>query len=180
MSCCDLGLQGSNPNVACNTLSQNGDHSCKIVFDVKSQSYGPEIILLKGHTVTLTFKVATQMLCATRRLNMVIIYMKFLNRTSNNEVMGRTRLCWKVMLWTWPSKSDPNVAHDMMSQYDDHLWFFFCKIWLQMTKLWAGNDFAARSCCDLHLQSSDPNVVHDTSSQYGDLFCEIVSKSDLK
>ena len=34
------------------------------------------MILLKGHTVTLTFKVATQMLCVTRRLNMVIIYVK--------------------------------------------------------------------------------------------------------
>jgi len=46
-------------------LSQYGDHSCEIVviFDFKSQSYGPEIILLKGQTVTLTFKVATKMLC---------------------------------------------------------------------------------------------------------------------
>jgi len=44
--------------------------------DFKSQSYVPETILLKGHTVTLTFKVATQLLYATRRLNMVIIYMK--------------------------------------------------------------------------------------------------------
>jgi len=59
-------------------LSQYGDHSCETVvkFDFKSQSYGPETILLKCHTVTLTFKVATQMLCATRRLNMVIIYVK--------------------------------------------------------------------------------------------------------
>ena len=59
-------------------LSQYGDHSCEIVvnFDFKSQGYGPETILLKDHTVTLTFKVATQMLCATRRLNMVIIYVK--------------------------------------------------------------------------------------------------------
>ena len=59
-------------------LSQYGDHSCEIVvkFDFKSQSYGSETILLKGHTVTLTFKVATQMLCATRRHNMVIIYVK--------------------------------------------------------------------------------------------------------
>ena len=55
--------------------SQYGDQSCVIVviFDFKSQSDGPEIILLKGHTVTLSFKVATQMLCATRRVNMVII-----------------------------------------------------------------------------------------------------------
>jgi len=59
-------------------LSQYGDHSCEIVvkFDFKSQSYVPETTLLKGHTVTLTFKVATQMLYATSRLNMVIIYMK--------------------------------------------------------------------------------------------------------
>ena len=59
-------------------LSQYGDHSCEIVvkFDFKSQSFVPETILLKGHTVTLTFKVVTHMLYATRRLNMVIIYMK--------------------------------------------------------------------------------------------------------
>jgi len=59
-------------------LFQYGDHSCEIVvkFDFKSQSYVPETILLKGHTVTLTFKVAIQMLFATHRLNMVIIYMK--------------------------------------------------------------------------------------------------------
>jgi len=77
-SCCDLGLQGSKPNVARVTLSPYGDHSCEIVlkFDYKSQRYGPETILLKGHIVTLTFKVATQILCATRRLNMMIIYLK--------------------------------------------------------------------------------------------------------
>jgi len=32
--------------------------------------------LLQGHAVTLTFKVATQILHATRRLNMVIISVK--------------------------------------------------------------------------------------------------------
>jgi len=60
-SCCDLGLQGSNPNIARDTLFQHGDQSCEIVvnFDFKSQSYEPETILLKGPTVTLTFKVAT-------------------------------------------------------------------------------------------------------------------------
>jgi len=31
------------------------------------------MFLLQGHAVTLTFKVATQMLLATRLLNMVII-----------------------------------------------------------------------------------------------------------
>jgi len=63
---------------ACDTLSQYGDHSCEIVvnLDFKSKSYGPETILLKGHTVNLTFKAATQMLCVTCRLNMVIIYVK--------------------------------------------------------------------------------------------------------
>ena len=78
-SCCDLGLQGSNPNVARDKLSQYGNHLCEIVikFDLKLQMYGPETILLKGHTVTLTFKVATQMLCATHRLNMVLIYVFF-------------------------------------------------------------------------------------------------------
>jgi len=73
-----LAFQGSNPNIARHTLSQYGDHSCEIVvkFDFKSQSYVPETFLQKGHIVTLTFKVATQILYATRRLNMVIIYMK--------------------------------------------------------------------------------------------------------
>jgi len=34
-----LAFQGSNQNVACDTLSQYGDHSCEIVvkFDFKSQ-----------------------------------------------------------------------------------------------------------------------------------------------
>ena len=34
------------------------------------------MILLQGHVVNLTFKVATQMLRTTRRLNMVIISVK--------------------------------------------------------------------------------------------------------
>jgi len=34
------------------------------------------MFLLQGHAVTLTFKVATQMVLATRRLNMVIISVK--------------------------------------------------------------------------------------------------------
>jgi hypothetical protein len=33
--------------------------------------------LLQGHVVTLTLKVATQMLLATRRINMVIISVKY-------------------------------------------------------------------------------------------------------
>jgi len=76
-SCYDLGLHGSNPNIARDT-SQYGDHSGEIVvkFDFKSQSYVAETILLQGHAVFLNFKVLTQMLRATRRLNMVIIYMK--------------------------------------------------------------------------------------------------------
>jgi len=73
-----LAFQSSNPNDALYTLSQYGDHSCEIVvkFDFKSQSYVAETFLQKGHIVTLTFKVATQILYATCRLNMVIIYMK--------------------------------------------------------------------------------------------------------
>jgi len=55
--------------------------------------------LLQGRAVTLNFKVATQMLHATRRLNMVIISVKyFRNPTSNNNVSGRTRICYKVAL----------------------------------------------------------------------------------
>jgi len=78
-SCCDLDLQGSSPNVANDTLSQYGDHYCVIVSksDFKKQSYGPDMILLQCHAVTLTFKVATQMLRATRRLYMVIISVKY-------------------------------------------------------------------------------------------------------
>jgi len=54
------------------------------------------------------------------------------------------------------------------------------KIQLQITKLCAGHDFAARSCCDLDLQGSDPNVARNRSSQCGDHFSEIVLKSDFK
>ena len=54
------------------------------------------------------------------------------------------------------------------------------KIRLQITKLWAGHNFAARSCCDLDLQGCDPNVVRDMSSQYGDHFCKIFSNSNFK
>jgi len=49
-----------------------------------------------------------------------------------------------------------------------------------MTKLWAVNNFAERSCCDLDLQDNDPNVVRDTLCQYGDQFCKIILKSDFK
>jgi len=65
---------------------------------------GQTHFLLQGHAVTLTFKVATQMLRVTHCLNMVIISVK---------------------------------------------------------ELWAGHDFAARSCCDLDFpfQGIDPNVV---------------------
>jgi len=73
-SCCDLDLQGSNPNVVRDTLSQYVDHFCEIDFksDLKKGSYGPDTILLQGHAVILTFKVATQILLATHRLNMVM------------------------------------------------------------------------------------------------------------
>jgi len=59
----------------------------------------PDTILLQDNAVILTFKVVTQMLRATRRLNMVIISVKyFQNPTSKNKVMGRTRFCCKVAL----------------------------------------------------------------------------------
>ena len=63
-------------------------HSCEKVvkFDFKSQSYGPETILLKGHTVTLTFKVATQML--SQHGDHLCEFC--LNRPSKNDVLGRT------------------------------------------------------------------------------------------
>jgi len=55
--------------------TQYGDRFCKIVVkpDFKKQSYGLDTILLQGHTVTLTFKVTTQILLSTRCLNMMII-----------------------------------------------------------------------------------------------------------
>jgi len=58
--------------------TQNGDHFCEIVLKLnfKKQSYEPDTILLQGHAVTLTFKVATQILHATLRLNMAIISVK--------------------------------------------------------------------------------------------------------
>jgi len=67
----------------------------------------------------------------------------------------------------------------MSSQFGDH----FCEIIVKSDfkkKLWAGHDFAARSCCDLDLQDSDPNIACDMSSKYGDHFFEIVLKSDFK
>ena len=77
-SCCDLDLQGSDPIGARHTWPQYGDHFCEIVSksDFKKQSYGPDKNLLQGGTVTLTFKVATQILRATRHLNMAIISVK--------------------------------------------------------------------------------------------------------
>jgi len=50
----------------------------------------------------------------------------------------------------------------------------------QITKLWAGHDFAARSHCDLDLQARDPNLARDTSWQHGGYFCKIILKSDFK
>jgi len=75
---CDLDLQGSDPNVWRDTSPQYGDHFCEIVskYYFKKHNYGPDSILLQGHALTLTFKVATQMFGATRRLNMVIISVK--------------------------------------------------------------------------------------------------------
>jgi len=72
---------------------QYGDKLCKIILksDFKKQSYEPDSILLKGHAVTLTFKIATQMLRAIRRL-VVKSVKRFPHPTSNNEVMVRTRI----------------------------------------------------------------------------------------
>ena len=54
---------------------------CKIVLrsNFKKPSYGADTILLQGHAVTLTFKVATQILLKTRRLNVVFIFVIFLS-----------------------------------------------------------------------------------------------------
>jgi len=47
-----------------------------VKWDFKYRSYGPDTILLQGHAVILTFKVATQMLRETCHPNMVIISVK--------------------------------------------------------------------------------------------------------
>jgi len=49
-------------------------NSCKIRLQITKLL--PDTLLLQGHAVTLTLKVATQMLLATLRLNTVIISVK--------------------------------------------------------------------------------------------------------
>ena len=48
-SWCDLDLQGSDPNVARDTLSQYGDHLCALVLKMglQKQSYGPDTFCCK-------------------------------------------------------------------------------------------------------------------------------------
>jgi len=55
-----LGLRGSDPIVARDTLSHYDDHLCKSIVksDFKQQSYEPDTILPLGLAVTLPFKVA--------------------------------------------------------------------------------------------------------------------------
>ena len=45
--------------------------------------------MLKGHAVTLTFKVAAQILNVTCRLNMVIISVKLFRNMTLNNIMGQ-------------------------------------------------------------------------------------------
>jgi len=63
-SCCDLDLQRIDSNVVRDTSPLYVDHFCKKVLksNFKKPSYEADTILLQGHAVTLTFKVATQML----------------------------------------------------------------------------------------------------------------------
>ena len=105
-----------SPIIKLDLFHRNDHHiespCCEQYYGCYLEGQGHSMTLQQKHVqpITLLFEV------------IVIIYVKyFLNRISNNEVMGRTRLCWKVMLWPWPSKSDPNVARDTLSQYDDHL-----------------------------------------------------------
>ena len=136
-------------------LSQYGDHSCEIVvkFDFKSQSYGPETILLKGHAVTLTFitKLWTRLDFAARPC-------------CDLELPGR----------------DPNVAHDTLSNYGDHFCEIVSKSDFKKQSYWPDKILTARSCCDLDLQGNDLNLVRDTLTQHGGHFCETVSKSNFK
>jgi len=46
-----------------------------------NNSYWPDTILLKGRAVTLIFNVATQMLCATCRINMVINFFEIFSKS---------------------------------------------------------------------------------------------------
>ena len=140
--------------------------------------------MLQGYAVTLTFKVAIQMLHATRRrLDTTTQYGDpfceiFLKPSFNYKVMGLTWFCCKVMLW--PSRERPKCGErHVASIWWSFLWNSF-EILLQITKLWARHDFAARSCCVLDLQGSVPNVARDTTSQYGDHFCEICFKFNFK
>jgi len=62
-------------NISKPALSQYADHVCEIV--VKSDfKLWPDTILLLGHIVTLNINVGTEILRATRLLNMVIISLK--------------------------------------------------------------------------------------------------------
>jgi hypothetical protein len=59
-------------------LNSYGDNFYEIIVktDFKYQGYGLHTILLQGHAVTLTFKVATEIFRGTYRLKMVIISVK--------------------------------------------------------------------------------------------------------
>jgi len=76
--------------------------------------------------VTLTFKVATQMLLATRRLNIDSVKY-FLMGLQITKLWARhdfpARSCFDLVL----QGSDQNVACDKTSQYGDH----FCKMVLK-------------------------------------------------
>jgi len=78
----------------------------------------------------------------------------------------------------------PNRFWTQARNFAIPIWWSFLynsfEIRLQKTKLYAGHNFAARSCCDLDLQGSDLNDACDMSSQYGDHFCETVLKFNFK
>ena len=74
--------------------------------------------------VTLTFKVTTQMLCATRRLNMVIISVKYYrNLTLNNSYWPDTNLLQGRPV-TLTFKIGTQMSGYTSSQHGGH----FCKI----------------------------------------------------
>jgi hypothetical protein len=105
------------------------------------------MILLQGHAVTLTFKVATQMLRATHRLNMVIISVKYfkirlqiMKLWTGHDFAARS--CCDLDI----QGSDPDVACDTSSQYGDH----FCEIFLNPTSNYKVMD-RTRFCCKVML-----------------------------
>jgi len=71
--------------------------------------------------VTLALKVATQMLHATRSLNMVIISVKVVKFDFKSQSYGPETILLKSYCDLDLQGRDPNVVRDTSSQHGDHL-----------------------------------------------------------